>query len=228
MRRTNADPAFLAELLELGAASAAEAAVDVCDTAAITGLLRRLDAGPQKVAGVIHGAGALTTELIETLPLGDLQKVLRPKTVGGWNLHTALAGLPQLDFLVLFSSISAAWGSNQLAHYGAANHFLDLLAHHRHSLGLPATSVQWGLLDGGGMSSHDNVAQSAALGLRALTAAEITGVMGHLAALGAAQRVAVGINWKKFKGIFEARGAKPLLTAVGAIRTPDNAATGIK
>eukprot|EP01052_Picozoa_sp_SAG31_P008387 SAG31_NODE_423_length_15854_cov_20.027801_2_plen_1432_part_00 len=215
-RRKNADPAFLEELLSLGAATATEANVDVCDTHDITTLLTTLNAGPHKVAGIVHGAGALTTSLIDNLPLGDLQKVLKPKTVGSWNLHTATETM-DLDFLVLFSSISAAWGSNQLAHYGAANHFLDVLSHHRASLGKVATSIQWGLLEGGGMSSHDNVAQSTALGLRALTVAEITSVMGHLAAVGATQNVAVGINWKKFKSIFESRGAKPLLSAVGQV-----------
>ena len=140
-----------------------------------------------------------------------------PNHLGLWfirNLHESTAGM-DLDFFVLFSSISAAWGSNQLAHYGAANHFLDVLAHHRQSAGAVATSVQWGLLESGGMSSNDNVAQSAALGLRPLSVTEITGVMGHLAVSGAVQSVAVGINWKKFKPLFEFSGAKPLLSAIG-------------
>jgi acyl transferase domain-containing protein/D-arabinose 1-dehydrogenase-like Zn-dependent alcohol dehydrogenase/acyl carrier protein len=212
-RGGNRDPEFVQELEKAGAAVEV-AAVDVSDAAGMSVLMNKLKAGAEPLGGVVHGAGVLTTELIESLSLDDIAKVLKPKTVGSWNLHTLTEGV-ELDFFVLFSSISAAWGSAQLAHYGAANQFLDVLAHHRHSLGLPATSIDWGLLESGGMSSHDNIAASAAMGLKPVRIDQITGVLGSLARDNVVQRVVVNVEWKKFKGLYDLRGTHPLLKDVG-------------
>ena len=46
---------------------------------------------------------------------------------------------------MLFSSISGLLGSRWLAHYTATSTFLDTFAYARRNLGLPATTVNWGL-----------------------------------------------------------------------------------
>jgi myxalamid-type polyketide synthase MxaC len=184
-------------------------AVDVCNLRAM-----RASLSGMRIAGIVHGAGVMSAETLATLSVPELQKVLQPKVEGSWNLHT-LAQEMDLEFFVMFSSISAVWGSNQLAHYAAANIFCDALAHHRRALGLTALSVDWGLLAEGGMSAHENAKFSAAMGLRALTVEEYTGTMGQLIAAGSTQKVAVGIDWSKFKDIYDMRGPKPLLAEVG-------------
>lgn len=133
----------LAELEALGA-TIHLAAVDVADEEQLTTFLTTYEreAWPP-IRGVVHTAGVVQDELLLRMTPEIFQRVLRPKVRGGWLLHRLLREYP-LDFFVLFSSTGSVIASLGQGNYAAGNAFLDALAHHRRTLGLPALSIGWG------------------------------------------------------------------------------------
>jgi acyl transferase domain-containing protein/NADPH:quinone reductase-like Zn-dependent oxidoreductase/acyl carrier protein len=114
----------------------------------------------QPIAGIYHAAAVLDDGMLSQQDSEKIQRVVRPKVTGGWNLHLASldAGCTNEHF-VLLSSISEVFGSAGQANYAAANSFLNGLADYRQTRGLSANAVCLGALSETGM-----VARSDSLG----------------------------------------------------------------
>ncbi|TDE13978.1 SDR family NAD(P)-dependent oxidoreductase, partial [Actinomadura sp. 6K520] len=128
-------------LEELGA----HVTITACDTADSDQLAALLaDIPPEHpLTAVIHAAGVIDDAVTTSLTTQQIDKVFAPKVDAAWNLHHHTRHLPLNNF-ILFSSAASTLGSPGQAAYAAANHFLDTLATHRHTEGLPAQSIGWG------------------------------------------------------------------------------------
>jgi NAD(P)-dependent dehydrogenase (short-subunit alcohol dehydrogenase family) len=80
--------------------------------------------------GVLHTAGVLNDGVIQLKDRATVSSVFAPKVQGTLVLEAALGETP-LDFMVLFSSISAFAGLAGQVDYAAANAFLDAYAQDR-------------------------------------------------------------------------------------------------
>ncbi len=125
---------------------------DVTDAAALQKALQQI---PQEVPlrGVIHAAGVLADGVLADMTLDQLDRAMRPKVQGTWNLHTTTRSAP-LDFFVMFSSVASILGSPGQGNYAAGNALLDALSHARRAAGLPATTINWGPWADSGMAAE--------------------------------------------------------------------------
>jgi acyl transferase domain-containing protein/acyl-CoA synthetase (AMP-forming)/AMP-acid ligase II/surfactin synthase thioesterase subunit/acyl carrier protein len=129
--------------------------LDVRGKSALTNLFARLDKEKIPVRGILHAAGVNWFGKVMTLESAEFFDTLKIKISASWDLHRHSLKR-DLECFILFSSVSALWGSAELSHYTAANQFMDMLSLYRASLGLPTLCIDWGPWAEVGMSSNSS------------------------------------------------------------------------
>ena len=84
----------------------------------------------------------------------DFQETINPKVQGTVNLHNALSDIP-LDFFIMVSSLVGIVGNSGQCSYAAGCAFQDAFAHYRRSKGLPAHSLDCGMIESAGYVSEN-------------------------------------------------------------------------
>ena len=131
-------------------------ALDLNDLAQVEAVVADITTELGGLHGVIHSAGMNRDALILNKTAAEFADVLAPKVTGTVNLDHATRDL-ELDFLVLFSSVSTVTGNGGHADYATANGFMDQFAAYRNQLSAAglrrghAVSINWPLWDEGGM-----------------------------------------------------------------------------
>jgi malonyl CoA-acyl carrier protein transacylase/acyl carrier protein len=164
----------------------------------------------RQIKGVVHAAGLASPIWCKDLTLESLHSMFESKVQGAWNLHEQTKAL-DLDFFVLYSSISSILGSAQLAHYSAANSFLDGLATYRRGLNLPAISINWGPWESGGLvqstAGSDKVASS---GFLTLGPNEALHFLERALLLNHSQLAIIKANWSQLKDTYSVHHKQPM------------------
>lgn len=118
---------------------------DIADRSQVQSLIDDCRQNMPPIRGVIHGAMALKDSLFDRMPYEDWSLNITPRVNGAWNLHNCLASTP-LDFFVMLASGSGITGLGGQTAYAASNTFLDAFAAYRQSLGLPASTIDIGIV----------------------------------------------------------------------------------
>ncbi|WP_247665823.1 type I polyketide synthase [Nocardiopsis sp. B62] len=201
----------LAAELRAAGARVTLTACDVSDRSQLADVLGGVPAHLPLTA-VFHTAADLDDAPVADLSPQGIARVLGAKADGAVHLHELSKGL-DLSAFVLFSSVGAVFGVTGQGNYAPGNVFCESLAHHRRSLGLPATSIAWGAWEGAGMAGREAVAGLLRRhGLPTmkpeLALESLGGVLDHdLTALTVAD-----IDWPRFRVALTANRPSPLIT----------------
>jgi acyl transferase domain-containing protein/acyl carrier protein len=141
-RVSDSDAPILDAIRALGAALHLRAC-DLGDSDETKAMLAQIRHDLPPIRGIVHGAMVLDDVSVMGLDAARLDRVLRPKTRGAWNL-SALTECDDLDFFVLQSSVAAALGAPGQSNYVVANLLLEVLAAQRRRRGQPAQVIAWG------------------------------------------------------------------------------------
>ncbi|MER5495204.1 type I polyketide synthase [Streptomyces sp. NPDC002490] len=217
-RRGAATPgaeALLTEVRGLGA-EVTVASCDVADRDALAQLLATIPA-ERPLRAVLHAAGVLDDGVIDSITPERAAGVLRPKLDAARHLD-ALTRAHDLTAFVLFSSLAGTLGGTGQGSYAAANAYLDALARQRRDLGLPATSVAWGLWGGDSLASGAVGERLVRNGLPAMAPESATAALQQALDHDDTAVLVADFAWERFTRAFTALRPSPAIGDLPEVR----------
>ena len=184
--------------------------LDVSDRQQVDQLIARIETDLPPLKGVMHAAAVLDDGLVLQLDAARIDRVCKPKLDGAWHLHNATLNC-KLDFFVCHSSTSSIFGNAGQANYSAANAFLDGLAEYRKSIGLPATTVNWGYLGDLGLAAGDEslAKKFEQQGVKAVPPAEGLPILGKLMSFDVNQMSIMKVDWTRLRQLARTMAQSP-------------------
>lgn len=188
------------EELRAGGARVVIERADVASMSEVRALLDRIRATMPPLCAVFHAAGVVQDAVLSRETWSAYQNATDPKIAGAWNLHQLTQEDP-IHWTVFYSSAASILGSPSQGSYGAANAFLDALAHHRSSRGYKTLSVNWGAWASAGMAARLSPEQSARWqrqGAKPMEASTALQALATVMQSGRTQVAIMDIDWQKF------------------------------
>ena len=179
-------------------------AVDVADKQAMIEVFADMEKTLPPLVGIFHGAMVLDDGFLLDMNDDRFRKVLNPKVNGTMILHELSKKLT-LDLFVMFSSLSSLIGHLGQANYVVANTLLDSFAHLRANLGLPATTVNLGVLGQSGVIARDENLKEMVMdsGIKSFTNEEVLIALEEIVRTKPTQIGFFNVDWKVFEKSFK-------------------------
>ena len=187
---------------------------DVASATEMKALFHRFGRDLPVLRGIFHAATEVNGAVLAEMTDSQIEGMLRVKVSGALMLHELSQAMP-LDFFLAFSSTTSVLGARGMAHYAAANQFLDSFAHYRRASGLPMLSVNWGAWDVMRLVTPENRNSLKEAGMLPMSSEKLLQRMGELVASPRAQVMIADIDWQTLKPLFEVNRDRPLLELMG-------------
>lgn len=196
----------IAAMQAQGAAIVVEKA-DVSLEQEVAALLGRLKDRPP-LRGIFHAAMVLDDVMLATMTQEQFLRAVTPKVDAAWHLHRQTLGMP-IDCFVMYSSLTWIVGTPGQGNYAAANGFLEALARHRRTLGLPGLTVNWGAIGEVGFLARGRPDALSRMGWVAISPANAMKLIKHCLLHKIAATSAFGVNWGKMSQVMPIIQASP-------------------
>ncbi|KPA15487.1 polyketide synthase family protein [Candidatus Magnetomorum sp. HK-1] len=173
---------------------------DISDKDQVKNTINTIKNSLPPLKGIIHAAGINKDSVMTRQTHERFKSVMLSKIEGSWNLHTATTDL-SLDFFVCFSSFSSVLGWPGQGNYAAANAYMDTLVKYRNTLGLPATTINWGPWAKIGMAARlgKNLREKFnAKGIKSLYVDTSLPTMEKILNESILQSIVIDIDWQKY------------------------------